>query len=386
MNTKERFLKALNRETPDRLPVTTHHLMPYFLDKYYNGISNQEFFQLTGMDPIEWIIDFKPDTSKGEYYDPTHSKAGFLEAIRICTDNWRFKEELISKDNSGVVKRLKIITPSKELSMVLKTDIQSTWVLEHLIKEKKDIDIIAKYMAHPICNVDHINQTAKIAGDSCLVRGHVICFDGFGQPGTWQDAACLYGIQNLIMESFNDPEWVHTLLKILNERKINFVRSLKNAAYDILELGGGDASTTIISPDIFESFVAPYDSKIIDEAHKAGQRISYHTCGGMMPILEQIAGMNPDAMETFTPIGMGGDVNLAEAKKRIGDKVCMIGGLDQYRFFNDNTPENTRKEVRRCFDEAGGGGGFILAPSDHFFDAEHDLIMAFADEAMKCTY
>ena len=105
-----------------------------------------------------------------------------------------------------------------------------------------------------------------------------------------------------------------------------------------------------------------------------------------MPILEQIADMNPDAMETFTPVGMGGDVNLSEAKNRIGDKVCMIGGFDQFKFFANNTPENTRKEVRRCFEEAGNDGGFILSPSDHFFDADHELIMAFVDEAQKCIY
>ena len=43
--------------------------------------------------------------------------------------------------------------------------------------------------------------------------------------------------------------------------------------------------------------------------------------------------MGPDAMETFTPPDMGGDVDLAEAKRRIGDKVCMIGGFDQFHFF-----------------------------------------------------
>jgi hypothetical protein len=32
MNSKERLLKALNREVPDRLPVTTHHVMPSFLE------------------------------------------------------------------------------------------------------------------------------------------------------------------------------------------------------------------------------------------------------------------------------------------------------------------------------------------------------------------
>jgi len=117
-----------------------------------------------------------------------------------------------------------------------------------------------------------------------------------------------------------------------------------------------------------------------------GQRIVYHTCGGMMPILEDIAAMKPDAMETFTPSGMGGDVKLSEAKQRIGDKVCMIGGFDQYHFFTGCSEEETRKEVRRCFNEAGSGGSYILSPSDHFFEADLKLIEAFADEARKCPY
>lgn len=83
---------------------------------------------------------------------------------------------------------------------------------------------------------------------------------------------------------------------------------------------------------------------------------------------------------------MGGDVDLSEAKKRIGHRVCMIGGFDQFHYLKDCAPEETRRAVRRCFDEAGEGGGFILAPSDHFFDAEIELLEAYADEARKCGY
>jgi len=91
-------------------------------------------------------------------------------------------------------------------------------------------------------------------------------------------------------------------------------------------------------------------------------------------------------METFTPRDMGGDTDLAEAKRRIGDKVCMIGGFDQLHFLTKCTPEQTRAEVRRCFKAAGEGGGFILCPSDHFFDADVKLLEAFADEARLCVY
>jgi len=385
MNPKQRFLKILRGEMPDRLPVTTHHIMPSYLDRYMDGGTDHDFFKHFGIDPIQWIIAYAPDESKGEFYDPEHTELGFLEAYRISSDNWQFKLEKLEGYKYETT-RFSIITPRKTLSMVLQSDEHTTWISEYLIKDKSDIDIIEEFMTCPLCDVKSINAVAQDYGDKGLIRGHICCFDGFGQPGCWQDLACIYGIENLIMDALQDPDWVHNALRVLQSRKLVYVDSMKGANYDILELGGGDASTTVISPDIFETFVAPYDSEVISHIHQAGQRVAYHTCGGMMPILEQIADMGPDAMETFTPEGMGGDVNLSEAKKRIGDRVCMIGGFDQFHFFMDCNPADTRKEVRRCFQEAGEGGGYILSPSDHFFDAEPELIQAFADEAKKCVY
>lgn len=385
MNSKQRFLSVLDGKMTDRLPVTTHHLMPSFLKTYMNGISDQEFFDYYGLDPVKWSIAHTFDSSRGEYFDPTQGEIGFLEARRICTDNWRFATDEIF-GLAYPTKRLNIITPAKTLSMVLQSDEHTTWLSEHVIKEKSDIEILAKYMPAPKCDSEIINKEVDEFGDRGLFRGHIPCFDGFGQPGCWQDAACMYGIENLIMATFMDPEWVHSFLRILQERKKVFIESLKGVKYDILELGGGDASTTVISPDIFNTFVAPYDAPLIEAAHKAGQRISYHTCGGMMPILEDIAAMKPDAMETFSPPAMGGDTDLSEAKKRIGDKVCMIGGFDQFHFFTGCSEDDTRNEVRRCFEAAGVDGGFILSPSDHFFEADLKLIKAFAEEAHRCVY
>lgn len=385
MTSKERFLRAINREIPDRLPVTSHHVQQSFLNKYMNGISRDEFFTFFGLDPINWIIALRCNESRGEYFDPVDTKTSIPGLRRICSDNWRFKLEPLSGFEYKTT-RFNIITPEKTLSMVMQAGEHTTWVTEYLIKEKSDIDIIAKYMTYPKCDVRKINRVAGEYASRGLVRGHIMGFDGTGQPGCWQDFACLYGIEKLIMATFEDPQWVHTFLKVLQKRKKVFVKSLKGAKYDILEHGGGDASTTVISPKIFNEFVAPYDAELIELAHKAGQKVVYHTCGGMMPILEDIASMNPEAMETFTPSSMGGDTNLSEAKRRIGDKVCMIGGFDQFHFFTGCTPEQTRREVRRCFEEAGKGGGYILCPSDHFFDADPELITAYADEARKCVY
>lgn len=385
MTSKERMLTALKNKIPDRLPVTSHHLMDYFLKTYMGGIPYPEFFDRFGMDAIRWLVPHRPDPATGDYFDPEQHDISFLESRRIASDNWRILSEEIP-DAKYTTRRYRFVTPKGELSMVLQSNEYTSWVAEYLIKEKSDIDLIGEFVTAPNCDVERVNKEAEDFGERGLLRGHICCFDIFGQPGTWQDAACIVGIERLILATYDDPRWVHELLKILQNRKKIFIRSLKGANYDLLELGGGDASSTVISPKIFDQFVAPYDVELIDLAHEAGQRIVYHTCGGMMPLLEQIAGMKPDAMETFTPAAMGGDTNLAEAKRRIGDQVCMIGGFDQYHFFKNCTPEETRKEVRRCFAEAGENGGYILCPSDHFFDAEPELIEAYADEAMRCVY
>jgi uroporphyrinogen-III decarboxylase len=270
--------------------------------------------------------------------------------------------------------------------MVLQDDGRTTWVAERLLKRKSDLDLLAEYAPVPACDPQAAESAHAAIGERGIVRGAIPGFPLYGQPGCWQDASVLVGIQELILETYEDPAWVEALLAVLRDRKLAFVQSAAGAPFDLLELGGGDASSTVISPRLFERFVAPFDEPLVAAAHEAGQRVVYHTCGGMMPLLDLIAGMAPDAMETFTPREMGGDARLAEAKARIGSRVCMIGGFDQFHYFTGCTPADTRRAVRHAFEQAGGRGGFILAPSDHFFEAEDALLRAFADEARACVY
>ncbi len=386
MTSRQRLLTALTGGIPDRLPVTTHHVMLSFLNRYLPGLTYHDFFDRFELDAIVWTVPYKPDTAKGEYFDPNQTFIHPLDHThRVVSDNWRIETETLP-DTEYRTTRYRFVTPKGTLSMVLQGNEYTDWVVEPLIKDNHEMDLIAEYVTHPKIDVDAVNATAEAFGERGLVRGHICYFDVYGQPGCWQDAVELVGTERLIMETYDDPGWVHELIRILQARKKTFIQSLKGARYDLLELGGGAASSTVISPRIFDDFVAPYDSELIRLAHDVGQRIVYHTCGGMMPFLERLAGMQPDAMETFTPKDMGGDIRLAEAKQRIGDKVCMIGGFDQFHYFVGSTPEQTRAEVRRCFREAGSGGGYILSPSDHFFDADLELLEAFADEAKHCVY
>lgn len=381
MTTKERFIAVLENRKPDRLPVTTHNVMDYYLNKYEGGITKGEFFKRHGMDAIDWFNPYKPDETKGQYWSSV-SETGYEG---IVSDNWRITAEELP-DPQYKTWKYEVETPSGNLGMVIQANEYTRWVSETLVKEKKDIEIIAAYSPEFLCDIDEVKRHSDEMGDDGMVRSIVPAFDVYGQPGCWQDAAVLVGVEKLILSTFDDPDWVKELLNILQNRKKIYLESMKGAPMDLLELGGGDASTTVISPSIFQEFVAPYDAPLIETAHEAGQRIVYHTCGGMMPILEDLAAMNPDAMETFTPPGMGADVDLAEAYNRIGDKVCFIGGFDQGEFFLKSSPAEVREEVLRCFEACGKEGGYIISPSDHFFDAKPELIDAFAEAARTCEY
>jgi len=413
MTPKQRLLAALIGTPPDRLPATTHHIMPYYLDRFLPGKSDQDFFDEFGLDPITWSVPHKPAPDSADYPDPLQGPPGFLESRRVANDNWRVYAEpfagrhaasgpralskepptrsspVAGEDAGGDRRKLtryRFVTPAGALSMVLEDAEYTCWVVEPLIKQKRDIDLIGRYVTTPRCDVEALNRTADEFGERGLVRGHICCFDVFGQPGCWQDAACLVGAQSLILAAHDDPGWVDELLRILQRRKLAFIESLAGARYDILELGGGDASASVISPRLFDRFVAPYDAPLIEAAHRAGQSIVYHLCGRIMPMLDGVLDMGVDAIETFTPAGMGGDADLARAKARIGGRASMIGGFDQLHFFMGCDPEAARAEVRRCFRDAGQDGRYILSPSDHFFAARPELLRAFAEEAKTCTY
>lgn len=149
LNSRERLLRAIKRGVPDRLPVTTHHLMTDFLEKSMGGASNQAFFETFGLDAIHWTVPHKPDSSNGEYYDPDQGEPGFLESRRVANDQWRIKSERVT-DPEYETTRYRFITPKGELTTVLQANEYTSWVAEHLIKEKRDIEIIGEFVSRAI--------------------------------------------------------------------------------------------------------------------------------------------------------------------------------------------------------------------------------------------
>ena len=371
MTSKDRLVIALNRGTPDRLPVTVHQWQSYHLKYYMNGIDPLEAFKECGLDASIQYFE-----AMGQFWLP-----GIVES-RKYSDDWIDEVRVVNPDINNTIIHHIIHTPEGELSYKTEGNERTTWITEYMIKKPEDIFLL-NFMPVPQLDKNAVEEEYDRIGDAGILRGFV-----WGdQAGCWQQACTLYDTLPMLYAAVDDPAWVHEFLNILLAKKLQFIyESLKVAKFDLIETGGGASSSTVISPNMFREFALPYDRKIHDALHDVGHISSYHTCGGMKGIFDLIVGTNTDASETLSPKAVGGNIDGPELYGAMHGKVCLIGGMDQINILTANV-EEIEREVHRLFDVFGTGGGYILSCADHFFDdVPKENLMAYALAARQCTY
>ncbi len=366
MTSKERMMTALHGKIPDRLPITIHQWQTYHLQHYMNGMDQLDAFLATGLDAsvTPWdIYSEKP------------------------SPDWKCSVEEFPPQKKRTSRRYRVQTPKGELTWVMATDEITTFHTDHPIKNQRDAEIFAKYWPSWHLNLKKLSAWYDRTGDAGIVRGFTTAFC---QPGVWQDFCELVGTQEAIFWAMDEPEFVHWFLKQLTQRRLDYIHEeMPGAKFDLIEHGGGAASSTVISPAMFDEFCVPYDRQVITALHDIGLPVVYHTCGGMMANLTHIPANGCDASETLSPPGMGGDIHVKDrmtVKQVLGSKVALIGGVDQGRTLTEGTPEEVVAEVRGCFETFGVNGGYICSASDHFFHAPVENLKAMVRTAADCRY
>lgn len=365
MKAKERMLIALNKGIPDRLPVTVHQWMPYHLKYYMHGMDQIEAFRYFGMDAA--VTD-----GSLFYYKQTN--------------DW--KDEIVDSKtlNGETTTHHEIRTPRGKLTYVFCSNEQTGWYVEPMIKHPEDIYLFRDYYPRMGIYKDKAKDLYDRLGDGGILRACVPDFQG----GCFQATHMMAGTQEMIYACYDDPDWVHEFLEILLQRRLDFIsEEMAGVKFDLVENGGGGGSDTVISPKMHKEFCLPYDKKVHDALHAIGIPVVYHTCGGMMSLLDIIPQNGCDASETLSPPSIGGNMRREDrkhVKETLGSKVALIGGMDQFNILTNGSAEQIEDEVNNLFETFGDGGGYIMSACDHFFDVPPENMRVFADAAKKCVY
>lgn len=353
------------------MPASIHQWQDYHLIEFMGGISALNAFQQTGLDAqIQYFEEM------GQFWLVD------ADMTKFNTAEWRDIPRVISSDPDHRMVHHTVETPEGTLTYQTEGNRKTTWITEYIIKKDEDIQLLKKYMPVPSLSLEPLSKAYDAVGDKGILRGFV-----WGdQAGCWQHAACLMDITELIYATFDKPNWVHELLEILMEKKLRFIESMKGARFDLIETGGGSSSSTLISPALHKEFCLPYDKRMHDALHQLGFKISYHTCGGTLGIEEMIIQNGTDVSETLAPPSVGGNQEPWEFKEKVGNRISLIGGLDQFSVLTAGSKETIENKVFELFEKVGYDGGYICSASDHFFETPVENLVAFAQAAKNCRY
>jgi uroporphyrinogen decarboxylase len=94
-------------------------------------------------------------------------------------------------------------------------------------------------------------------------------------------------------------------------------------------------------------------------AKRRGIPVLKHSDGNLYPILDDLVEAGISGLHPMEP----GAMDLADVKKKYGEKICLLGNVDCKHVLPSGTEEDVRRDTRRCIDAAAKEGGHILTSS-----------------------
>lgn len=170
----------------------------------------------------------------------------------------------------------------------------------------------------------------------------------------------LTGSETLALWSVLHRERVAEAVEVFTQRLEDLVRYLLGQGIGPLFgwIGAELCVPPLMSPADFREFVAPFDARLHRIVHDAWGLVHHHCHSKVGSLLEDFAAMGVDSLDPLEAPPMG-DVTLAAAKRRIGDRVCLHGNVQ----FGDmlRAPEQEiARQVRQCLEVGAPGGGYFL--------------------------
>jgi MtaA/CmuA family methyltransferase len=211
-------------------------------------------------------------------------------------------------------------------------------------------------------------KTARLPGflEQCeaLVKAKPPTAIGAVAVGPWTIAMLLRNPETMLLDTFEDPQFIHDVMRVATDFSKLWGDAIVKTGIG-LSFSEPTASISLISPDNYREFVAPYHKELVDhfKAKKVG--VTTHICGTTYPIFE-------DLIQTgFSTISFDLDQQsdptlYVDQLTRFMDvakgRAVAIGNVDATKF-EKTSRESMYSDVRRCIDAAARHSGFILSTS-----------------------
>ena len=209
-------------------------------------------------------------------------------------------------------------------------------VLSQDVHEPAQIDIPSDYLEKPSirCVLDAIGLARREFGDRVAIIGKSL--------GAWTLLYLLHGVESSLVDSVVDPDKVRRFVDVLKQITIMYAKAQIEAGADCVMVGD-HAPRDLTSPEFYRDFLLPYHQEIVEEI---GAPTIHHCCGDTVDRLHYYVEAGFDCFH------LDSAVNATEAKRIVGDRMSIVGNIDNPVTLLLGTPEDVRREaVLAC--EAG---------------------------------
>lgn len=231
--------------------------------------------------------------------------------------------------------------------------------------------------SHLKAEIDRINREEKYA-----IK--FFCGGAFESP--WY----MRGMERFLMDLVECPDIAEAISYNVSEFFLKRAKRAIEASEGRINiiLSGGDIGTQrgmMLAPDLWRKHIKPYSEKLIKTFKDMGLITYYHSCGSLVPVIDDLIEMGLDILEPIQPKAEGMDPE--NLKKKFGGRLTFLGGIDEQELLPYGKPEDVKKEVERYIKILGSNGGYIVAPSHAIQpDTPMENILALYDAAKEYKY
>ena len=177
----------------------------------------------------------------------------------------------------------------------------------------------------------------------------------------------LCGMQRLLESYLLEPEFAGALARMVVEYNRELHRLAIAEGADLIVLGDDYAhkTGTIMSPDHFREFVLPGLAEVVQNVKSHGAYCVKHTDGNIWAILDDIVNTGIDGIGPLEP---GAGMDLAEVRRAVGQRVCMVGNID-VDLLCRGSAEQVRQSTLALIRTVSPGGGHILSSGNSITSA-----------------